>query len=298
VKRAALGAAQASFRRALAVVALVARFSPIGLVGCRPAVVEKSWVEPNSKRPYRMFVRRDHDAKAPAGVLFALHAYATSPDVLPLAFGLKNGAAGERDWLVVIPEGERDDDGNPFWNASRACCGKTAREPDDVAYLRGVLAQVKKSYAVDAERVYAIGMSNGAFMAHRWACSAGDLRGIVAISGVGPGPADVPCRAERAVRVLQIHGDADDVIAYGGGAGTKARYPSARETVETWANLNGEKGPPRETSGFSLVHGSTARLEWSSPRANVVLWTFEGGGHHLRSVRFAVDEMLDFLEGR
>lgn len=292
------GAAHGSIRRALAALALVARFSPIGLTGCRPVVVEKSAVEPESKRSYRVFVRRDHDAKAPAGVLFALHAYATSSDVLPAAFGLKHGATGERDLLVVIPEGERDDDGHPFWNASRACCGKTAREPDDLAYLHGVLADVKKSYAVDAERVYAIGVSNGAFMAHRWACSTADLRGIVAISGVGPGPADAPCRAERPVHVLQIHGDEDDVIAYGGGMGTHARYPSARDTVETWVKLNSLKGPPRESSGFSLFHGATARLEWTSARANVTLWTFEGGGHDLRSPRFAIDQMLDFLEAR
>ena len=291
-------AAHGSFRRVLAALALLARFSPIGLAGCRPVVVEKSYVEPASKRPYRVFVRRDHDGKAPAGVLFALHAYATSSDVLPAAFGLKHGAAGERDLLVVIPEGEKDDDGNPFWNASRACCGKTAREPDDIAYLRGVLADVKKSYAVDAERVYALGVSNGAFMAQRWACSTADLRGIVAISGAGPGPSDAPCRAERPVHVLAIHGDEDDVIAYGGGMGTKARYPSARATVETWAKLNGAKGPPSESSGFSLFHGRTARLEWTSPRANVTLWTFEGGGHNLRSPRFAIDEMLDFLEAR
>lgn len=298
MKRRLAGAAHGVFRRALAVLAIAARFSPIGLAGCRPAVVEKSFVEPTSKRAYRVLVRRDHDVKAPAGVLFALHAYSTTGDVLAAAFSLRNGVAGERDFVVVIPEGEKDDDGNPFWNASRACCGNTTREPDDVAYLRAVLADVKHGYAVDPERVYALGVSNGAFMAHRWACSAGDLRGIVAISGVGPGPADPPCRAERPVRVLQIHGDEDDVIRYAGGMGTKARYPSARETAETWAKLNGAKGPPAASSRFSLFHGDTSREEWSSPSAKVVLWTFAGGGHSLRSARFALDEMLDFLEAR
>jgi polyhydroxybutyrate depolymerase len=298
VKRRVAGAAHGVFRRGLAVLAIAARISPIGLAGCRPVVVEKSFVEPTSKRSYRVFVRRDHDAKLPSGVLFALHAYATSSDVLPAAFGLKERAAGQRGFVVVIPEGEKDDDGNPFWNASRACCGKTAREPDDLAYLRAVLADVKKGYAVDPERVYALGVSNGAFMAHRWACSADDLRGIVAISGVGPGPADPPCRAARPVRVLQIHGDEDEVIRYAGGMGTKARYPSARETAETWAKLNGAKGPPVSSSGFSFFYGDTSRDEWSSPGADVTLWTFEGGEHNLRSVRFAADDVLDFLETR
>src|SRR6202008_4792401 len=114
--------------------------------------------------------------------------YATPPEMLPQAFSLADDASEERGFLVVVPRGTTDLDGQPFWNASRACCGNTKIDVDDLGYLRGVLADLKKHYAVDPARVYALGVSNGAFMAHRWACSSADLAGIAAISGVGPGP--------------------------------------------------------------------------------------------------------------
>jgi polyhydroxybutyrate depolymerase len=156
---------------------------------------------------------------------------------------------------------------------------------------------VKKRDRVDEARVYAVGVSNGAFMAHRWACSSTDLAGIAAISGVGPGSDDPPCKPEREVFVLQIHGDRDEVIHYGGGQGSNGRYPSVLESTKRWADLNGcreHRGP--ETS-FSFYHGTTKREEWLSAKPCVVLWTFEDGGHQLKSVRFASSEIIATLAG-
>jgi polyhydroxybutyrate depolymerase len=265
------------------------------LGACQPSATKKELVEPTTKRGYRVIERAGHDATLPAPVLFALHAYATPLETLPEAFSL-NDVAAKHGFLVVVPEGTKDDDGNPFWNASRACCGRVKNEVDDLGYLRGVLGDLKRHYAVDDARVYALGVSNGAFMAHRWACSTGDLAGIVAISGVGPGPDDPPCKPERKVRVLQIHGDRDEVIRYTGGQGTKGRYPSAYATAKRWAELNGCRSERAFGSEFTLLHGRTKRSEWPDSGARVVLWTFEGGAHNLRSARLLTSHIVDFLE--
>ena len=282
--------ANAGFKRAAGLFVLC-------LGACKARSASQELVEPASKRGYRVIEREGHDAKQPAAVLFALHAHATPSETLPDAFSLSK-AATEQNFLVVIPRGTNDADGNGFWNASRACCGNTQAEVDDLGYLHGVFVDLKRHYAVDEARVYALGVSNGAFMAHRWACSSSDLTGIAAISGVGPGPDDPPCLPKRPVRVLQIHGDRDEIVLYGGGQGVKGRYPSAYESTKRWADLNGcrtQRAPERE---FFVLHGQTRREKWCDREASVLLWTFEGGEHYLKSARYLRSEVIDFLDAR
>ena len=99
------------------------------------------------------------------------------------------------------------------------------------------------------------------------------------------------------VRVLQIHGDEDETIHYDGGMGTKGRYPSAPLSSKHWADVNGCTTQERPQSERSLVHGRTRKEAWTDAKACVLLWTFEGGSHQLRSARFAFSEIVDFLDG-
>ena len=264
---------------------------------CSERVTTTTFVEPTSEREYDVVARVDHAVKEPAGVLFALHAYSTAPGVLPASWSLAKHAVEERGLILVVPKGKLDELGRPFWNASAGCCGETRAPPDDLAYLHGVLADVARRFAVDRARVYAVGVSNGAFMAHRWACApGGDLRGIVAVSGTGPGPLDPPCAPTVPVRVMHVHGDADEVIRYEGGQGSRGPYASAAATVARWRTLDGCAAPPVQTGAWSLLHGTTRRETAACTNGAVVLWTFEGGGHRLRSLRFSAGELLDFLE--
>jgi polyhydroxybutyrate depolymerase len=290
------------FRRAAWAAARQARRAFLALTltpvaGCADRVTTQTFVEPSTQRAYKVVTRVDHSATSPASVLFVLHAYATSPEVLPAAFGLDQHAVEQRGMLLVVPEGRKDDGGRPFWNASAGCCGDARSLPDDVGYLRAVLADVSKHFAVDRARIFALGVSNGAFMAQRWACTpGGDLRGIVAVSGMAPGPADPPCAPSVPVRVLHVHGDADSVIRYAGGAGIRGPYPSAADSARRWRELNHCEPHPSEERRWSLLHGATRKLSAHGPDADVVLWTFEGGDHQLRSLRFAVDELLGFFD--
>ena len=266
---------------------------------CREGVATQTLTEPTSGRSYQVVTRNNHDSKQPASVLFALHAYGTAADAMPTAWRLRENAVATRGMLLVVPAGLRDDAGNPFWNASAACCGAVTKLPEDLAYLRGVLSDLHKHFAINKERVYALGLSNGAFMAHRWACTPGDdLRGIVAVSGSGPGAADTPCTPTAPVRVLQIHGDADEVIRYEGGEGIRGPYPSASATVQRWRELNRCEPARQEASRWSVFHGSTRKSTAKSATSDVVLWTFEGGRHSLPSIRSAMPELLEFLERR
>lgn len=264
---------------------------------CDEDVREHSFVEPVSRRSYRVVARDDHDPARPAGVLFALHAYATAPELLVGRYRLVERAVERRGLILVVPEGRRDQLGNLSWNASKACCGRGQRA-DDRGYLRGVLSDLRTLFAVDGERVFAIGVSNGGFMAHRWACEpGGDLAAIVSIAGAAPGPDDPACAPSRPVSVLQVHGTADDVIEYAGGARYRERYPSARQSVITWVERNGADPRVSELAyGRSLMLESIRRETWRAKRARVALWSIDGGDHGLRSMWFEAEEMLEFLE--
>src|SRR5207244_2426435 len=81
--------------------------------------------------------------------------------------------------IVVFPNGTtRFDSGRlATWNAGDCCAGAVKRGADDVGFIRAVVADVQKRWSVDKRRVYATGMSNGAMMAYRLACSTSPARG-------------------------------------------------------------------------------------------------------------------------
>jgi polyhydroxybutyrate depolymerase len=261
-------------------------------------VVESRHVEPLTNRPYRIFTRADHDAGRAAPVLFALHAYSSTSDIVLDGLRLRSCAVFRRGWVLVVPEGTRDATGNPFWNATAGYSGRGPRTVDDLGYLRAVLTQVRARFAIEPARVYAVGVSNGAFMAVRWAAeSGGDLRGIACLSGGGLGPDDPPYSPTVPVRVLQIHGTEDDEVLFDGGRGPNGAYPSVLETNTAWRSICSAHDPPRSERRRSFVQGPTHRQTWRGERGDVALWIVEGGGHHLYGVRWMMDDVLDFLDG-
>ena len=135
-------------------------------------------------------------------------------------------------FLLLMPNGTRDSDGNRFWNATDYCCDFEDSEVDDVQYLRSLIDEASELVRVGS--IYAVGHSNGGFMSFRLACeSLPGLAGIVSLAG-STFSDESRCDDAVPVSMLQIHGDADDVILYDGD-----EYPGAPETVMRWARRLG-----------------------------------------------------------
>jgi polyhydroxybutyrate depolymerase len=190
-------------------------------------------------------------------------------------------------FIMVAPDGTPSAaNNNPlFWNASSACCDFDGLELDDSAYLANLIDEIKSGYRIDPKRVYIIGHSNGAFMAHRMAHdhSAG-IAAIASLAGADqtverPTPSDP-------VHVLQIHGDADTGIAYEGGEINDVVYPSAKQSVERWAERNGCATAGVDSGRLDLDR-SVAGMESTvtryttgcKPGGSTELWTIGGGAH-------------------
>ena len=227
-----------------------------------------------------------YTADAPAPLIILLHTYGRTGAMQDEYMGL-SGLADAYGFISVAPDGTPSGaQGNPqFWNASAACCNWEGKELDDSAYIMGIIDAVKAKYSIDDRRVYILGHSNGAFMAHRLAHDhSGAIAAIASLAGADQS-VERPTPAHP-VHVLQIHGDADTAIAYDGGEIQGASYPSARQSVENWAGRNGCAMKGADTGALDLVSTlpgtDTTVTRYTSgckPGGSAELWTIEDGAH-------------------
>ena len=194
-----------------------------------------------------------YQSGTPTPLVILLHGYGASGAGQESYFQL-GAVADEQTFLYATPDGTPDATGRQFWNADDACCDFFATGVDDVAYLNAMIDDISSKYTVDPKRIFVVGHSNGAFMSHRLACDlSGRVAAIAALAGAVWNDGRSATRPV-AVSVLDVHGDADAVIAYGGGAvaaglvapgvpsKTQPSYPSEAQTMATWAAKNGCTG--------------------------------------------------------
>ncbi|MEM1413388.1 MAG: alpha/beta fold hydrolase [Myxococcota bacterium] len=253
------------------------------------------------ERPVTLQVPEDYAGESLPLVL-SLHGYTSNGAEMDAYFGLPE-RVDERRFFLLSPTGtEERSSGNPFWNATDACCNFFRSPVDDVAYLTGLIDEAAARVAVDPARVYVVGHSNGGFMSYRLACDAADrIAAIVSLAGSTHGDA-MECGASEPVSVLQIHGTLDSVIAYEGGALVAGTYPGAEETVERWARRAGCTGEPTPGDPIDLVRtlpgAETEVLSYATacdPGIGASLWTIEGGNHVPFFQADYADRLLDFL---
>lgn len=246
-------------------------------------------------RPVTLHLPPGHDAAAPVPLVVGLHGYTSNATELDSYFDL-TAASDERGFLLALPEGTVDPSGDQFWNALEGgCCDFSGSGVDDSTFVSRLIELVSDAYAV--ERAVLVGHSNGAYLAHRVACEHADQ--VAAIGALaGTLPADTArCDPSRPVTVLHIHGDADDVVGYGGGQGGA----SAPDTAAAWAGLDGCSAGPEERPAldleWTLPGPETTVLRYGDCRdgAAVELWTITGGGHVPELGDGFTPAVLDFL---
>jgi len=239
-------------------------------------------------RPYtnNLYVPSGYQATTPAPLVVLLHGYTATGAQQELYFNLK-AVSEAHGFLYVYPDGTKDSIGNHFWNATDACCDAFGAKPDDSQYIMDIVRDIQSKFNVDAKRIYLIGHSNGAFMSHRLACEHSEVfAGIVPLAG-DTYKDQSKCVAAHPVAVLQVQGDADATIAYGGGGPlftNAAMFPGSVETVGDWATKNGCTGTLTDTGtsidlDTALANAETAVAKYICTNGAVELWTIHGGGH-------------------
>ena len=235
------------------------------------------------ERPALLILPADHDPETPIPLVLSLHGFTSDSARHDRYFGLSKRVNVDR-FALIMANGTRDPDGNRFWNATDFCCDLHNTQVDDVQYLSRLLEEAATHIAV--ERIFALGHSNGGFMSYRLACEG--IPGLVAIASLAGTSFSDPSRCAFAspVSVLQIHGTADEIVAYDGSTGEN-EYAGAEEVALRWAALaRCDLTDPETLPPLDLDQGidgpETVRTRYRTGcrhDVTIELWTMEQGSH-------------------
>jgi polyhydroxybutyrate depolymerase len=216
-----------------------------------------------------------------APVVLALHGAAMNGPMMAWLSGL-NQKSDEAGFIVVYPSGTGPP-GLLTWNAGGFAGKPGVTKPDDVAFIGKLLDDLARVANIDAKRVFACGMSNGAMMSYRLAAELSDR--IAAIAPVAGTIAIENSRPQRAVPVLHIHGTEDRLVPMAGPSEklpARIKFKSVADSIQTWVKLDGcDEAPANDVLSHAGDELKVTRTTYSGGHdgAEVVLIVVEGGGH-------------------
>ncbi|HEX7004744.1 MAG TPA: PHB depolymerase family esterase [Trueperaceae bacterium] len=160
---------------------------------------------------------------------------------------------------------------------------------DDVRFLHALVERMSDSLAIDPDRVYVAGYSNGGFMVQRLACeSDSPFRAFASVAGAGFEGLPMACEQARPLSMMLVHGTADQVVPWAGQTGVFGGREivlsaSVPQTFGFWANQAG-CGGASERNTVELDGTNVERVEvlkvTDCPAGNeVVLYALVGGDH-------------------
>lgn len=209
-----------------------------------------------NERRYELFAAGGFP-DTPSAVVVDLHGALGTPADQDALSGMRRKAAQE-GFVVAQPAGLLRSWDTISGNGS------------DVAFIRAVVADVAARTAIDPQRIYATGMSNGGGMADRLGCAAPDLFAAIAPVAGWYVPA-VAC-AGAPVPVMAFHGTADPVVPY---EGAGALFVPVEEWADAWAERNGCAPGPLDEQ----VRDDVVVRTWSDCDVEVALYVVQDGGH-------------------
>ena len=242
---------------------------------------------PTERGPVPLYLPSEIDPGKPLPLVVSLHGFTGNGSEHENYFNLRS-QIDEKDFLLCVPDGLRNSQGDRYWNATNFCCDFEGQRPDDSGFLRSLIERVITDHPVDMESIHVVGHSNGGFMSYRMACDHGDI--VASIASLAGATFDDPsnCVPSEPVHVLQIHGTADDVIAYGGSCIIPYFFchPGAEESISIWSQYNQCDGGFKDGGNLDLVNAlsgaETSRAvitEGCPDQGTVELWAINGGDH-------------------
>jgi len=232
------------------------------------------------KRTYLVHIPGGYDSTKPTPVVLALHGAAMTGSMMVRFSGL-NETSENNNFIVVYPNGTGF---GPLqtWNAGGLPPKMARGKPDDVEFIGKVLDDLSNRTNVDAKRVYACGMSNGAMMCYRLAAELSDR--IAAIAPVAGTVAIAESHPKRPVPVLHFHGNADPIVPFNRVTSKPSfmKLSCAEESIQTWVKLDScDEKPTEDILSKAGDEMKVTRKTYGHGRdgSEVVLVTIEGGGH-------------------
>lgn len=272
-------------------VAAAAFFAHGSVAALAPGDYEVSLTHQNLRRNYLVHVPPQATAKRALPVMLSFHGGGSNAEVMR-SYTRMDAAADRDGYIVVYPNGSSGFQGRFLtWNAGNCCGPAVALQIDDVGFALAVIDDLSGRTPVDATRIYATGLSNGAMMAYRLAAEASHR--IAAVAGVAGAMSLQRFTPTRPVAMLHIHSLQDHIARFDGGFGppktiadTRMFHAPVEEMLRRWLDHNGcplkptvetiegRAGTPDET------HSAIRRIyQPCREKVEVVLLQLSGAGH-------------------
>jgi len=241
-------------------------------------------------RHYTVHVPPGYDGKSPRPVVIMLHGGGGTGRAAAEETGW--GALADREgFLAVFPDALPRDPAKPgsfarnpqLWNDGSGRFYAGSQAPDDVAFLNAVLDDLLAKFAVDGQRLFVTGFSNGASMTFHFGAAAARIAAIAPVAGTCW---LAPLKLARPVSMCYLTGTADPLNRLEGGvpqlagASDKVRSqakPPVRDSIQKWAQALGCPATPAGTSETNGVR--TATYGPGRDGAEVVWVTIANQGH-------------------
>lgn len=190
-------------------------------------VVDKSFIWDGLERSYRVVIPPGYEEGEALPLVFNFHGF-TSNSIQQQIYSGMDQVADTANFFVVYPQGVGD-----AWNVGWIF----GSNEDDVGFTNAMIDTLHATYGINLDKVYACGMSNGGFFSYRLACELNDrIAKVASVTGsIAPSQIGL-CMPENPIPIMQIHGTADPVVNYEGGAGVSV---GIEELLDTWIDING-----------------------------------------------------------
>ncbi|GAB5517917.1 MAG: PHB depolymerase family esterase [Rhodothermales bacterium] len=206
--------------------------SPADVADVPTGTISATLEHDGQARDYILYVPASYTGEAEVPLVLNFHGYTSSAED-QMEYGDFRPIADTAGFIVVHPQGTLLD-GKTHWNVGGWTLASTV---DDVAFTSALIDAIAAEYAIDLDRVYSTGMSNGGYMSFLLACQLSDqIAAVASVTGSMTPQTMADCTPGHPTPVLQIHGTQDSVVPYGG---NPAWTHAVSEVVDYWTGHNG-----------------------------------------------------------
>ena len=202
--------------------------------------INGSMIHDEIQRDYILYIPAIYDGSADVPLVLNFHGYGSNANQ-QMFYGDFRDIADVEGFLLVHPQGTILN-GNQHWNVGFPGSGSTT---DDLGFTEALIDELANLYAINLDRVYGTGMSNGGFMSFLLACQLSEkIAAVASVTGSMTPETYNACNAQHPTPILQIHGTSDSTVPYNGDTWTR----SIEDVISYWANYNNCETNPTTTA--------------------------------------------------
>lgn len=224
------------------------------------------------ERSWRIFVPESYQTGTPTPLVLDFHGSGSNPGQQSRLSQFE-ALAAEEGFIVVTPKGAPvpSNGGRPSWNVDFF-----SGDPDDVTFVRGLIELLGDQYSIDSDRIFATGMSGGARMSSRVACSLSDI--VAAVGPVAGIRFPEVCDPIRSVPIVTFHGKQDRVNHYERQSNSPAYWLlGVEDSIADWVGHNQCDATASETQISEAI--TRVAYQNCADGGDIVFYRSENAGH-------------------